>query len=206
MTNIVPIAAGEESLNLNGFFEKPTAGEATVSALHDEKVDRGYDFETPITRKPNKVPTVGENEPSSIGMAAPDMDAFLEKITYVLEKRFSTEISSLKNFFEGKFSMLEGKIADKFSILEGKIYEKFSILQKKLDLIVEQKICNVATHEDERKNDKLVSEKGKDNDNFDVLLDAVEGRIFHAEGNEEEEIRATATDGKQFYGQNKENK
>ena len=110
------------------------------------------------------------------------------------------------SFFEGKFSTLEGKIADKFSILEGKIDEKFSIIERKLDINVEQKIYNVATHEDERKNDKLVSEKGKDNDNFDVLLDVVEGQIFYAEGNEEEEIRATATTGKQFDGQNKENK
>ena len=60
-----------------------------------------------------------------------------------------------------------------------------------MDIIVEQKISNFATDEDEWKYHKLVYEKDKDNDNFDVLLDAVEGQIINAEGNEEEEIRPT---------------
>ena len=100
-------------------------------------MDSGDDFEPPITRKPKKVHSVCEKEPSSIGMVVPDMDGILEKKTVVLEKRFNAEISSLKNYVEGKFFILEGKIAENFSILERKIDEKFFILERKLDRIIE---------------------------------------------------------------------
>ena len=57
-----------------------------------------------------------------------------------------------------------------------------------MDIILEQKISNVAKDEDDQKYDEIISEN--ENDNFDVLLDAVEGRIIDADGNEEEEKRS----------------
>ena len=62
----------------------------------------------------------------------------MEKKINELEKRFNTEIASLRICIEGKFFDLEGKI-----------YEKFSNLERKLDIILEQKFSNVYKDEED---------------------------------------------------------
>ena len=189
MSNIILIAAEEEILDLNGFFGKPKIGKSNVSAFHDEKVDSGDDFMSPIIQTPKKVKSISEKEPSSTDHVVGDRDGILEKKINDLEKRFNAKITSLRIYIEGKFSVLEGKID-----------EKFSNLERKLDRILEQKFSNVYKDEEDQKNDEVVSENKSDkkfkddrNDNFDILLDAVEERKSADEEdkmNEEEEKRS----------------
>ena len=96
LSNIVPTAVEDEVLDLNGFFGKPKVGKANVFTLHDEKVDSGVDFISPILRKPKKVKSVSEKESSSISHTVGDRDDILEKKIDDLEKRFNAEIASLR--------------------------------------------------------------------------------------------------------------
>ena len=79
LSNIVPTAAEEEFLHLIGFFWKPKVGKTNISTFHDEKVDSGDDFESPILRKPKKVKFVSKKESLSIGHTVDDMDCILKK-------------------------------------------------------------------------------------------------------------------------------
>ena len=156
LKNIVPTHTEEELLDLNGFFEKVKVKKVNVSLVHDQNIDSGDDFQSPILQKSKKVKFSSNKEGLGIGYGVGDKESLLIKKIDDLEKRFNEKIYSLRIFVE----------------------ERFFILHGKLDKIIQQKFSSNVDEKDVVGSDNKNDNDGLDdrNDFFDIFLDADEAK------------------------------